>query len=150
MRSRTPTAAVLFCSALAALAAAGCKEAGGVRLVPIFPDDRPELLADLGIESLEVRLFPQGEDTTNEQQWATVARGGRLSLALSPGSWKAAIRGVGTSAEVNGETVVFEVEAGVEREVPFFLGEAGTFNLARLEPADVADQLADLAGHTAS
>jgi hypothetical protein len=141
---------LLLGGALAALVAAGCQEAGSVRLVPVFPDDRPEILTDLGIESLEVRFFPQGEDTTNEQQWVTVERGGSLALKLAPGSWKAVVRGVGASAEVRGETVAFQIEVRVDREVPFFLGEAGAFNLARLEPAEVADQLAGLSGHTAT
>jgi hypothetical protein len=130
--------------------AAGCQEVGGVRLVPVYPDDRPEILSELGIESLEVQFLPQDPEPAGEQRWVTVQRGGRLSLQLPPGSWKALIRGVGPSREVRGETLPFAVEAGVVRRVPFFLGEAGAFNLARLEPAEVAGQLADLSGHSAT
>ncbi len=136
---------------LAAIPILGCETAGRVELVPILPDGRPDLLSELDVRSLTVRARPTG-DNEQDEKWQSVAKGQSLSMSLPEGEWRVAVRGENASGQelAHGETLRFEVEAGKNRRVEFFLGEMLAFNLVRLEPGELAESLADREDHSAT
>ncbi len=132
------------------IALSGCGENAGIKLVPVFPNDEPNLLENTGVEYLDVMAESTQEGPEDEIVSQRLYPGDKLSMNLSQGTWQVTVKGMTGAVEVvHGQTAPFEVERSLSSEVKFFIGRSLAFNEVKLEPVDMANTLGELIGHSA-
>jgi hypothetical protein len=133
-----------------AIGPGGCGEDVGIRLVPVFPNDEPNLLENAGVEYLDVEAELTQEGPEDEIVSQRLYPGDKLSMNLSPGTWQVTVKGMSGAVEVvHGQTAPFEVNRSLSSEVKFFVGRSMAFNEVKLESVDMANTLGELIGHSA-
>ncbi len=145
-----PSESILIAVVFIAIAMGGCGENVGIKLVPVFPNDEPNLLQNAGVEYLDVMAESTLEGPQSEDMSQRLYPGDKLSMNLSQGTWQVTVKGMNGGVEVvHGQTAQFEVERSLSREVKFFIGRSMAFNEIKLDPVELANTLGELTDHSA-
>lgn len=148
-RSRTTTWRLLSALFVAA-AVMGCVDEEVIEIIPVFPNDEPNLMDAAGVEKLTVTASPYDDTSDLVSKTVELLPGEKLNMKLAVGKWTIAVSGSVASREVvYGKTAPFRISRGKSSRVRFFVGRSMAFNEVELEPVEVANSLAGLVGLSA-
>lgn len=137
--------------ALAALlvSTAGCVGEESVELVPVFPNDEPNLIELTGVDKITIMATPSNDSDLAPKTVELLAKE-QLRMRLGEGRWIVSVSGSVDSKEVvHGKTPPFDVRAGKSSTVRFFVGRSMAFNEVELEPVDLASSIGSMIGMSA-